>query len=259
MPEGDSIVGAARRLGAVLTGHSLVRVELRRHGTGPRPGVRVESVDAHGKHLLIRFDDGTALRTHLRMNGRWDVYQPGERWRRPAFRARVVLETDEHVTAVCFDAPEVEMLRNERDERDRLGHLGPDLCRPDVDVATIVERVQRVDPGTEIGVALLDQRVACGVGNVYKSEVCFACRVNPFTTIATLDEATVTALFTTAARLLAANLGPGRRTTFAGGYAVYRRARRPCPRCGTLVLMRRQGEQARSSYWCPRCQPATTS
>src|SRR4051812_20155010 len=118
MPEGDSIVGAARRLGAVLTGHTLVRAEIRRAGGGPRPGVRVEGVEPRGKHLLIRFDDGTALRTHLRMNGRWDVYRPGERWRRAAARARVVLETDEHVTAVCFDAPEVEMLRGARAEHE---------------------------------------------------------------------------------------------------------------------------------------------
>ncbi len=257
MPEGDSIVGVARRLDAVLTGHVLVRAELRRNTDGPRPGVRVERVEAHGKHVLVRFDDGTALRTHLRMNGRWDVYQPGARWRRPAFRARVVLETDDHVTAVCFDAPEVEMLRGERQERERLGHLGPDLCRPDVDVVAIIDRLARVDPNLEIGVALLDQRIACGVGNVYKSEVCFACRVNPFTAVGALDAVALAALFTTAAELLAANLGPGRRSTYKGGYAVYRRARRPCPRCGTAVVTRRQGEQARSTYWCPRCQPTT--
>lgn len=255
MPEGDSIVGAARRVGAAIEGKVMTRIEIRQRAGSHRAGTRVSRVEARGKHLLIRFDDGTTLRTHLRMNGRWDTYPPGARWRRPAHRARVVLEAEDGFTAVCFDAPEVELLRDRRDEAERLGHLGPDLCRPDADLDEMVRRFGHLDPATQLGVALLDQRIACGVGNVYKSEICFACRINPFTPIARIDITQRAELAATAARLLRANLGTGRRATYANGYAVYRRARRPCPRCGTVVKMRRQGEQARSTYWCPKCQP----
>ncbi len=256
MPEGDSIVGAARRVGAAIEGKVITRIEIRqREGSHPA-GTRVNRVEARGKHLLIRFDDGTALRTHLRMNGRWDTYPPGARWRRPAHRARVVLEADDGFTAVCFDAPEVELLRDRHAESDRLAHLGPDLCRLDADLDEVVRRLGYLDPATELGVALLDQRIACGVGNVYKSEICFACRTNPFSPVGRIDPELRKELAETAARLLRANLAPGRRVTYAGGYAVYRRARRPCPRCGTIVQVRRQGEQARNTYWCPKCQPA---
>ncbi len=254
MPEGDSIVGAARRVGAALTGKRLVRREINQLRRSTPEDLRVVAVDAHGKHLLIRFDDGTTLRTHLRMNGRWDVYAPGSSWRRPRHRARVVLEAEDGFTAVCFDAPEVELLESPQAEANRLGHLGPDLCRTDADLEEVLRRMDRIDPATELGVMFLDQRIACGVGNVYKSEICFACRVDPFTPIGAISPELRRTLVDTAARLLRANLGPGRRITYHGGYAVYRRARRPCPRCGTVIRSRRQGDQARSTYWCPRCQ-----
>jgi endonuclease-8 len=150
----------------------------------------------------------------------------------------------------------VELLTGPAAEQARLGHLGPDLCRADADLGAAVERMGRLDPDVEIGVALLDQRVACGVGNVYKSEVCFACRVDPFTPVARLDPAARAALIETSARLLRANLGGGRRVTHGRGYAVYGRTGRPCPVCGTRVRSRAQGEQARRTYWCPTCQPA---
>lgn len=252
MPEGDAIVGAARRVGAAVGGKTLVRLEIQRRVIH-RPGLQVASVDAHGKHLLVRFDDGTTLRTHLRMNGRWHTYAPGQRWRRPAHRARAALEADDGYAAVCFDAPEVELLQGPGAEADRLGHLGPDLCREDADLDEILRRLDRLD-ATELGVALLDQRIACGVGNVFKSEICFACRADPFAPVRALDVVLRRDLIETAARLLRANLRPGPRVTYQGGCAVYRRARRPCPRCGTAVRSRRQGEHARSTYWCPQCQ-----
>jgi endonuclease-8 len=256
VPEGDTIVRTARRLEAALAGKALTRVEVRRATGAPAPGVTVTAIEPHGKHVLVRFDDGTTLRTPLRMQGRWDVYARGARWRRPAHRARVILEAADGTAAVCFDAPEVELLRDHRAERDRLGHLGPDLCRADVDLDAVIARWARLDPTTELGVALLDQRVACGVGNVYKSEVCFACGLDPFTPVGALDAAARTAVVTTAARLLQANLGSGRRTTVPGGLAVYGRADRPCRRCGTRIRARRQGEHARTTCWCPTCQPA---
>lgn len=252
MPEGDSIVHARDRVGAAVGGKTLTRAEVRGRGLSlPR---RVTAVESRGKHLLVRFDDGLALRTHLRMHGRWDVYAPGARWRKPAYRARAVLVADDGWSAVCFDAPEVEVLTGPGHEEDRLGRLGPDLCAPDADLDAAVARFGRIDPETELGVALLDQRVMAGVGNVFKSEICWACALDPFAPVAALDDAARRDVVDTAARLLRANLGPGRRITYGRGYAVYGRARWPCPRCGTVVRTRKQGMQRRSTYWCPGCQ-----
>jgi endonuclease-8 len=210
-------------------------------------------VEAVGKHLLIRFADGTSLRTHLRMTGSWHLYRSGERWRRPPHLARAVVEVDGWV-AVCFAAPVVELAPDASAGPRALGHLGTDLTRADTgdaDIDVAVSRMARfAAPADEIGTVLLDQRVACGVGNVYKSEVLFACRVNPFSPVGDLDPAARRRLLATASKLLRAGSRPG---------AVYRRAGRPCRRCGTPIVSRRQGEQARTSYWCPTCQPATSS
>src|SRR3954454_19301798 len=187
MPEGDTIHRAAARLRPALEGKKLVRFEAPRAvGRPPRPGTVIEAVEAIGKHLLVRFADGTTLRTHMRMTGSWHLYRTGERWQRGHHLARAVIEVDGWV-AVCFSAPVVELERND----DRIAHLGPDLTRLDITDADIDEAVQRMDacsaPSEEIGAVLLDQRVACGVGNVYKSEVLFACAIDPFTRVGALD------------------------------------------------------------------------
>ncbi len=262
MPEGDTIHNTARRLRAALAGHRVVKFELRRDPRGarlPQPGTTIESVEARGKHLLIGFGDGSTLHTHLQMTGAWQLYRDGARWRRPAHRARVVVEIDDGTTAVCFDAPLVEMhgARPTRATRS-LDALGPDLCRPESDVADALVRLDRLDPATAIGPALLDQRVAAGVGNVFKSEVCWACRVDPHTPLGALDATTRRALYETAQKMLVANVGTSRRTTYRGGLAVYGRARRPCPRCRTPIRSDRQGDPPRVTYWCPVCQPAVT-
>lgn len=257
MPEGDTITRTARTLDAVLAGRRLTRFDATRLARPfPAPGTTVAGVDAEGKHVLVRFDDGRVLHTHLQMHGSWHLYRAGERWRRPRHTARVVLEVDNGTVAVCFSAPVVELLRAGAPGAAGLGRLGPDLCRPDVDLDEALARLDRLDPATEVGVALLDQRVAAGVGNVYKSEVCFACRLEPGEPLAALDSAERRAVLATAARLLQANLDTGRRTTVSGGLAVYRRAGAPCRRCGTPVRRRRQGSPPRSTYWCPTCQPA---
>jgi endonuclease-8 len=274
MPEGDTIARTARRLHEALAGRTLTRFEAPRLvGAGPRPGTTIDGVDSRGKHLLIRFGDGRVLHTHMQMTGSWHVYRSGERWRTASSgsaraRARVVLEVDDGSVAVCFSAPVVELLnadlrtigRGARGGRTGgavgLDTLGPDLCRADADLDEAVRRLGAVDPATEIAVALLDQRIAAGVGNVYKSEVCFACRVNPFTPVGTLDEGTRRELVETSSRLLRANLDGPRRTTVPGGLAVYGRAGRPCRRCGDRIRRARQGPLPRSTYWCPRCQPA---
>jgi endonuclease-8 len=162
--------------------------------------------------------------------------------------------------AVCFSAPVVAI------EHDRAGgpnvqHLGPDLTRQDLtdaDIDACLERMASIPAATdEIGPVLLDQRVACGVGNVIKSEVLWACGVDPATPVAALDDATRRRLLSTAAKFLRANVvNGGPRVTYGTGVAVYGKQGRACPRCGTPIRVRRQGEQARSTYWCPACQPS---
>jgi endonuclease-8 len=295
VPEGDTIHRTADRLAVALAGRPLVRLVVARTAAWvrpPRPGTVITAVEARGKHVLIRFADGVTLRTHMRMTGSWHLYPTGERWRKPQHLARAVVEVDGWV-AVCFSAPVVELARDD----EAIAHLGPDLtvagratpevaadsaaaapaatgsaatdraaAEPDggdrlaraVDAA--LARMAAIAPGEEIGVVLLDQRVVSGIGNVFKSEVLFACGVDPFAPIASVDDATRRRLVETASRQLAASVASnGPRTTVRGAppgtVAVYRRSGQPCLRCGTPIRTRRQGEQARSTYWCPTCQP----
>jgi endonuclease-8 len=253
VPEGDTIHRTANRLRPALVGQPLVRFEAARAaGKRPRPGTVIDAVDAIGKHLVIRFADGTTLRTHMRMTGSWHLYRTGERWKLPAHLARAVVEVDAW-TAVCFAAPVVE-LESTVVTASNLAHLGPDLTAPDVTEADIDAAVARMT-NDEIGVVLLDQRVASGIGNVYKSEVLFLCGVDPFRRAGDIDRETKRALIATASKLLRANVASsGPRRTTPVGLAVYGRTRRPCHRCGTPIRAQRQGEQARTTYWCPTCQ-----
>ena len=162
------------------------------------------------------------------------------------------------MVAVCVSAPVVELLRERAlASHPRLSLLGPDLCSDVVDLDEVLERVPRfASAETEVGALLLDQRVACGIGNVYKSEVLFARRVDPFAPIGSLTAVDLKQLYATASELLRRNLEGGPRTTVAGGLAVYDRANRPCIRCGTAVAARKHGETPRVTYWCPSCQPS---
>jgi endonuclease-8 len=255
MPEGDTIHRTAATLRTVLEGRELERFEAPRiRGRAPAAGSTIRSVEARGKHLLIRFDDGAVLHTHMRMTGSWHTYRPGERWRRHASHARVVIATRGSV-AVCFDAPVVELL----DERGitrhpQLAALGPDLAEADADIDEAIARMDRLDPETAVGVALLDQRVASGLGNVYRSEALWASRADPFRPIDRIDPELRRELLVTGSRMLRANLDGPRRQTVPGGLAVYDRAGLPCRRCGVTIRTRRLGEQARSVWWCPGCQ-----
>lgn len=258
MPEGDTLHRVAARLrpallDAELRGFSAPRLT----GPVPSPGHPIVGVDAVGKHLLIRFaqPSGTLLlRTHLRMTGSWHLLRPGDRRPRPAWQERVVIEVDGW-QAVCCNAPVVETLW-ERGVPDALAVLGPDLCLPEVDLDEVVARIDRfAAPTDEIAPVLLEQRIAAGIGNVYKSEALFACGINPRTLLGALDTDARRSLWATAARQLRHNLTTvGSRVTVPGGLAVYGRARRPCRVCGTPV--RRMTQAARSTYWCPTCQPA---
>lgn len=266
MPEGDTIHRSAARLATALVGTAVVSFTgPRLGGSQPRPGTLIERVDARGKFLFVHFDDGTVLETHMRMKGSWHLYRQGERWRRSRRTARAIIETDEW-TAVCFAAPHVE-LRSARavaagraslDPR-RVGpeHLGPDLCTPDPDIDEVLDRIDRYTvPATTLVDVLLDQRLFCGVGNVFKSEVLFACGFHPETPIGTVDRAAGRRLAEVANAQLLANLGPGPRTTVPEGLAVYGRSGAPCRVCSTAIVSGRHGPHARITYWCPVCQPA---
>ncbi|HEX9286005.1 MAG TPA: DNA-formamidopyrimidine glycosylase family protein [Thermoanaerobaculia bacterium] len=260
MPEGDTVLRVARALGRRLEGKRLKSFDssLPRLAGAGISGRRVEAVEARGKNLLVRFDDGRALVTHMRMTGSWHLYRPGERWKKPARLARAILETDDAV-AVCFSAPVVELLSaRELDRNPRLRRLGPDVLSAEFEAAEAVRRL-KARPRTPIGEALLFQSAIAGVGNVYKSETLFLCGMDPFAPVAFFSDSELSGIVSKARELMSANVhGWPRRTRplRAGrGYWVYRRSGQPCRRCGTPLRMRRQGSAGRSTYWCPACQP----
>jgi endonuclease-8 len=263
MPEGDTLAKTAVRLRPALAGHLLTRFEAPQlRGAAPELGIRVEGVEARGKHLLIHFADGLTLRTHLRMSGSWHVYRERERWQKPAYLARVVVGTDSGWLGVCFQAPVVETYRRGGREPEALADLGPDLClaaslAPEV-LDEVVARSHRFGrPEATLGEALLDQRIAAGIGNVYKSEACFACRLDPTAPLSAYDDAARRRVWEVAARQLQANLdGPGRRT-HPQGVAVYGRGGLPCPACSAPISTARHGDLNRSTFWCPRCQESS--
>lgn len=252
MPEGDTLYNTALELRPALLGEQLVDVSVRARGMYRlRAGDTIVAVEAHGKFLEVAVARGLVLRTHLKMTGVWHLYERGERWRRPQHLARAVLETADHV-AVCFAAPTVEIgVVGDG----RLDHLGPDLTG-EVEVAAVVARARSLEPATVIAEVLLDQRVACGIGNIYKNEALWACEVSPFTKLGDLDDDELAGLYRTANEQLRANLGRWNRQTHAGGFAVYERAHQACPRCRGEIRTVAHGTVGRRSYWCTRCQAA---
>ncbi|MGW1894627.1 Fpg/Nei family DNA glycosylase [Streptomyces sp. NPDC002004] len=260
MPEGDTVWQTARRLHTALAGRVLVRSDLRvpRYATADLTGRTVLDVTPRGKHLLTRIEGGLTLHSHLRMDGAWKVYAAGEPWRGgPGHQIRAILGTADR-TAVGYRLPVLELLRT-ADEEKAVGHLGPDLLGPDWDPALALENLLR-DPGRPLGEALLDQRNLAGIGNVYKSELCFLLRATPWLPVGELPPETAERLPALAKRLLEANRDrPARSTTGHRDQRlfVYGRAPRPCLRCGTPVRAADQGDgtKDRPTYWCPACQP----
>ena len=229
MPEGDTLFKVAARLRPALQGHRLTRFEAPRLvGDAPKLGERIEKVEARGKHLLIHFERGLVLRTHLRMTGSWHVYRERERWRKAAHLARAVVGSDSGWVGVCFQAPVVETFHERGAEPAALAGLGPDLCRPeslaDGVLDEVLDRAARLTaPEATLGEALLDQRMAAGIGNVYKSEACFAAGIDPGTPFGEVPDDARRRVWTIAARQLQANLGHAERRTHPGGVAVYGR------------------------------------
>jgi endonuclease-8 len=262
MPEGDTVYLTARRLDAALAGCPLRRGELRhpRWITHDLAGRTVLGVRSVGKHLFTRFDAGLSLHSHLRMDGSWHLYRLGARWRGPRHEVRAVLATDERV-AVGFRLHDLELLATDEEAR-LVGHLGPDLLDPAWSDAHHAEAVRRLtgDPAAEVGLALLDQRVMAGVGNLYRAEVCFLLGASPWSPVGALPDSG--RAVTLARTLLSRNaIRPEQSTTgeLARGrqHWVYQRAGQPCRRCGTRIEVGEQGDgvYARFVYYCPRCQP----
>jgi endonuclease-8 len=273
MPEGDTIYRAAATLHRALAGHQVVRFEsvfpalTRVHDDHPLTAMRVERVEAAGKHLLMHFSGGFVLRTHMRMNGSWHIYRPDERWRKRARDMRVLVATSDYV-AVGFNIPVAEFVKSSELARHQpVASLGPDALSDSFNRDEAVRRLRSRATST-IADALINQQLLAGLGNVLKCETLFACGVDPFATVERLSDERLGQLVDTGRRLLQANVrgtatGLGvdtkvRTTTGRDNPAerlwVYGRARLPCRRCGTPVNVRKHGLDARLTYWCPTCQ-----
>ena len=255
MPEGDTIHYAASRIRPVLEGH--VPDELAtphpRFGRDRWPerlaGRAVRSVDAHGKHLFLRFEGGLTIHSHLRMTGSWRVVDANGR--RPSRAAWLVIRREAR-EVVQLNGPVLELMTDSRTRLDqRIAGLGPDILAPEFDYGRFLGRLREDDPTRPIGDAVLDQRTIAGIGNLWKAEACFAAHIDPWRPAGEVSDAEATAIVD-AAR-------PRMQESARGGFhtraeQVYRRAGRPCPRCGTRIERRGQGDDNRTTYWCPGCQ-----
>ena len=279
MPEGDTIYRTARTLQKVLGGKVVTAFETGLaklaavNDESPIVGRTVERVEARGKWCLIFFSGDLILVTHMLMSGSWHIYKAGEKWWQPRSRMRVVITCGDY-QAVAFNVPIAEFHTARSLERSsQVPKLGPDVLSEGFSVEHGVQALREraaSHPEDEVGVVLLNQRVMAGLGNVYKSEVAFAARVNPFRAMRTIMEREIEALVEAARKYMTANVAEGtseqmvtytgpRRTTRAMDHGarmwVYRRQGEECRRCGAAIMMRKQGVQVRSTYWCPSCQP----
>ncbi|HXJ19330.1 MAG TPA: DNA-formamidopyrimidine glycosylase family protein [Polyangia bacterium] len=265
MPEGDNIHLHAATLQEQLAGRTVTALWARGVPYPRLAGATITRVEARGKHLLVDIGDAQ-VHVHLGMSGRLRLGPGGSLAASTGARASLAIATDA-VTALWWRAPRVEVLRAAfAHAHPALSALGPDLLADDFEPADAVARARRRPPNTHLGALLLDQRVASGIGNVYKSEVLFLERVDPFATLAAVDDAALTRLYARARTLMQQNLGPWSRTTTRdmtrGGPAprgdarlhVYRRAGLPCRVCRAIIRAAQQGEPPRTTYWCPACQ-----
>ena len=264
MPEGDTILWAATRMRPVLEGHvpDGITMPVGRPGAlrgspgrdrWPQrlQGRRVERITTHGKNLFIHFESDLVLHSHLRMTGAWGIYEPGRRWHRAGSRAWIVLARAGW-EAVQFDGPVLELMTESRSRFDlRLAALGPDVLAPDFDRNAFLKRLRADDPTRPVGDAMLDQRTLAGLGNIWRAEGCWEAGIDPWRPLGEVSDGEAVAIVDGARpRMLASGTkGP----SFAREQ-IYRRVGRPCPRCGTAIRSRPQGDGNRMVYWCPGCQ-----
>jgi endonuclease-8 len=276
MPEGDTIFRTARNLGRALEGKPVTAFRstfpwlMRFNDDTPLAGQTIDKVEARGKWLLVHFSGGGILASHLLMNGRWHIYRRGERWQLAHIHMRIVIENEQY-QAIGFRVPVARMHTQQSLDRDlRVAVAENDLLRKEFDAAAALERL-RSRPDEAIADALLDQSVLAGVGNVFKSEICFVNGLNPFRAVGTLTRDEAAAAIACAQKLLRANVledsgdtivtyrGQQRRTTHNSDPSqslwVYGRNGEPCRRCGEPIRRRIQGADARVTFWCPQCQP----
>jgi endonuclease-8 len=276
MPEGDTIFRTARSLGRALIGKPITGFRsnypllTRFHDDTPITGQTVERVESRGKWLLIHLSGGATLVTHMLMNGSWHLYRTGDRWQKPTRDMRIVLENRDY-QAVAFTVPVARIYSAHSLAREtRIPPPSSDVLSEDFDPISAAARL-RSCTSEEIGDVLLHQRELAGVGNVFKSEVCFVESINPFCLVSALNDQQVAALIATAQRLVAANVledagntivtyrGQQRRTTRSSSPQeslwVYGRSGDPCRRCGNTIRHRLQGTDARVTFWCQSCQP----
>jgi endonuclease VIII len=251
MAEGDTILRAAQRIEAAIGGEEL---EVRAgNGRGRTVGVerldgrRLDRVETRGKHLLLHFDD-LVLHSHLGMSGSWHVYGRGERWRKPPASAWTTLAGEER-EAVQFGGPTLRVLPAAQLRGDPLlTRLGPDILAPELDLAGAVHSL-RTGVDRQLGEALLDQHLVAGIGNIFKSEACFAAKADPWCPVCGCSDGELHAVLAATRLLMQDSVAGGRPSP-----AVYKRSGRPCPSCGTPIAARGQGDANRRTYWCPSCQ-----
>jgi endonuclease VIII len=257
VPEGDTIHYAANRIRPVLVGAAPdeVRTPHPRHRVDRWPERLAEravtSVDAHGKHLFLRFEGDLTLHSHLRMTGSWGVYGPGRRWRRSPHRAWLVLRARGH-DVVEFDGPVLELLTESRTRFDRrLAALGPDILAPEFDEERYLRRLRGDDPTRGIGDALLDQRILAGIGNLWKTEACWRAQISPWRPISAVSDDEARRLVAEVRPLMQRSAQTGNQNRDKRAYG---RAGQPCPRCGARLRARGQGDDNRLTFWCDGCQ-----
>src|SRR3954465_2293957 len=256
MPEGDTIQSAARRITAALVGRDIESIQTPhpRHAKDAwpdrLPGPRGGAVDVHGKHLMMRFEGGLTLHSHLRMMGAWGVYPRGRNWRRGRERAWLGIRTADH-EVVQFDGPVLELMTDGRSRFDqRLARLGPDVLAEGFDDDAFIRRLRQDDQTRGLGDALLDQRNVAGIGNIWKTEGCFAAGIDPWRRLSQVSDAEALSVIHAVRPLMQASVASG----FPKTLQIYKRHGTPCPRCKTIIRARGQGDDNRTSYWCPECQ-----
>lgn len=257
MPEGDTIHWAANRMRPILEGvvPDEIRMDHPRFAADRWPqrlqGRNVESVDAHGKHLFVRFEGSLVIHSHLRMTGSWGTYDNGQRWRRSPRRAWLVM-TARGRQAVQFDGPILELMTATRVRGDRrIAQLGPDIIKEGFEEDEVLRRLRHDDPTRPIGDALLAQTTIAGIGNMWKAEGCWRAQIDPWRCTAQVSDDEVVAIIRAIRPLMQESAGHGMQNRYR---TIYGAGGRPCPRCATLVQQRGQGDDNRATFWCPGCQ-----